>query len=729
MRATVTVFIVLGLAVTADAGDRCAAGKMKAATRAAGGEAKCWAKPGGTSGPVTCLDREEVRLVKAFVKAEAAPPCRTVSDVGAIDALVDAFVSDVVGQVAPPGATGKCPAAKLTAASKAAVSMGKCHATALRRGEVPDDACVIKAETKLADAFAKAEATGTCATTGDASIVRDALVSVMSALATQLLPPIADCSGACFHGSYCEGADCPNPVCHAPDSPYSLMMCGGFVDNCCGSGFCVGSSYCDPGTAPSCMGVCFTPDEHISQVVCGGGLPGGCGVGTCIGGSYCNDCLCYDPTSAVSQILCECAQTGSATFEKVYVRGASGYNHATAGRETADNGFIMVGFANSQHADVVRTDATGEIIWAKRYLNFRPWWGVTETSNGFAMTGLNHLTRIDANGNVIWSRQFPGTGRAVETTPSGGFVVTGEIGNDVFLLETDGTGALLWQQRYGTPGNEAARSVVATGGGYLVMGATDGVGNGASDLLLIRTDATGSLLWAKSIGGAGSDTIDGNPDGPYRMVATSDGGFAIATATTSFGQGEMDIFVVKLDPNGDVTWATTVGGVDDDAANAIGERPGGGYFVLGEEHTFGGGLALVALEANGALGWARSYGPDAYFNYLDGGVAFDGGAYIITESHTFPLAGPSHWFYLLKTDAGGLTHGCCDPTDVPLVATSALVTAVPQPSVVVQVVPPMVLTPELLPPTSVAMERKTICESSPDYLCNGILTGDCPCGG
>ena len=41
----------------------------------------------------------------------------------------------------------------------------------------------------------------------------------------------------------------------------------------------------------------------------------------------------------------------------------------------------------------------------------------------------------------------------------------------------------------------------------------------------------------------------------------------------------------------------------------------------------------------------------------------------------------------------------------------------------------LLLMTESLVPTPVAMERQTICESSPDYLCNGVLTGDCPCGG
>jgi hypothetical protein len=94
-------------------------------------------------------------------------------------------------------------------------------------------------------------------------------------------------------------------------------------------------------------------------------------------------------------------------------------------------------------------------------------------------------------------------------------------------------------------------------GGYAIAGYTYSFGAGKADVYVVKLDANGNLQWTKTIGGPKDDW--GNS-----LIQTSDGGYAIAGYTTSFGAGKMDVYVVKLDANGNLQWTKTIGGPDID---------------------------------------------------------------------------------------------------------------------------------------------------------------------
>jgi hypothetical protein len=86
--------------------------------------------------------------------------------------------------------------------------------------------------------------------------------------------------------------------------------------------------------------------------------------------------------------------------------------------------------------------------------------------------------------------------------------------------------------------------------GYAIAGHTKSFGAGLSDAYLVKLDANGNLQWTTTIGG--KDFEDG-----YSLIQTSDGGYAIAGETESFGAGNGDVYVVKLDRNGDACCAVS----------------------------------------------------------------------------------------------------------------------------------------------------------------------------
>lgn len=107
-----------------------------------------------------------------------------------------------------------CAAAKLTAASKKAVSKLACYGKAVKKSTAVDDACLTKADQKFTEAFAKAEAKGGCSTTGDAAQVE---AQVDAIVATLVSDEPGDCGAT---GDPCGPVPCcPGLVCQASGSP------------------------------------------------------------------------------------------------------------------------------------------------------------------------------------------------------------------------------------------------------------------------------------------------------------------------------------------------------------------------------------------------------------------------------------------------------------------------------------------------------------------------------
>ncbi|MFZ8835378.1 MAG: T9SS type A sorting domain-containing protein [Candidatus Caldipriscus sp.] len=188
---------------------------------------------------------------------------------------------------------------------------------------------------------------------------------------------------------------------------------------------------------------------------------------------------------------------------------------------------------------------------------------------------------------------------SVQQTSDGGYIVAGYKSGDIFLIKTDANGDIIWAKAYGGTSYEQAYSVQQTSdGGYIVAGYTSSFGAGYNDIFLIKTDAYGNLQWAKTYGGTDYDLA-------YSVQQTSDGGYIVAGYTWSFSMGYYDIFLIKTDANGNVIWAKTYGEIDWDKAYSVHHTSDGGYIVAGSTESFGAGgrdIFLIKTDANGNIG-------------------------------------------------------------------------------------------------------------------------------
>ena len=113
-------------------------------------------------------------------------------------------------------------------------------------------------------------------------------------------------------------------------------------------------------------------------------------------------------------------------------------------------------------------------------------------------------------------------------------------GYDCWIVRTDSLGDTLWTKSFGGPGDDQAFSVLAEYGGYVISGSTRSWGAGARDALLFKIDEQGTLLWSTAIGGPGDEIC-------YEVQA-AEYGYILSGTTTSYGEGDSDMYLVKVEP-------------------------------------------------------------------------------------------------------------------------------------------------------------------------------------
>lgn len=210
-----------------------------------------------------------------------------------------------------------------------------------------------------------------------------------------------------------------------------------------------------------------------------------------------------------------------------------------------------------------------------------------------------YLVKTDELGNPEWSKTFGDTyndkAYAVHQTPDGGFVLAGGtnyFGNsaaDAYLVKTNGSGDTLWTLAVGGISADAASSVIeASDSGYIFVGWTMSQGAGQHDLYIGKVNLAGELVWDKTYGGELTDV-------GRSIYQTFDGGYIIAGYSSSFGFSNQDVYVIRTDFKGDSLWTDLVGGSAEDYGWDVKETSDGGYAIAGWTRSFGMGSKDVLL--------------------------------------------------------------------------------------------------------------------------------------
>ena len=146
----------------------------------------------------------------------------------------------------------------------------------------------------------------------------------------------------------------------------------------------------------------------------------------------------------------------------------------------------------------------------------------------------------------------------------------------VLLLSFVIKGQTYFQKVYqSSPHDQEAQDVLPTSdGGYILAGYTTNTTFNDCDVYIMKADANGNLLWTKTYG-------VNKPDFPYHMLATNDGNYFLVGYSQSYGGGDYDILLMKIDPSGNMLWTKTYGGFGNDMGRDIIATNDGNYLIVG----------------------------------------------------------------------------------------------------------------------------------------------------
>lgn len=218
-------------------------------------------------------------------------------------------------------------------------------------------------------------------------------------------------------------------------------------------------------------------------------------------------------------------------------------------------------------------------------------------------------------------------GYDVKQTLDKGYIITGSTssfgaGNsDMYLLKTDSMGQKKFEVSFGNYNNDIGKSVIQLiDSSYVIVGYTNSTGFGGYDIFIVKADKTGTLLWQKTIGGSDWDFA-------YSLQQTTDGGFIIAGTTYSNGYGGADGYVIKTDPNGNITWTKHYGGLQDDEFKSIIQTSDGNYALCGYTKSYAdanGDAWVFKLNGVGDSIHSQTIG-GSYYDYFNNVIQLPNG--------------------------------------------------------------------------------------------------------
>ena len=293
---------------------------------------------------------------------------------------------------------------------------------------------------------------------------------------------------------------------------------------------------------------------------------------------------------------------------------------------------------------------------------------VKQTSDGgFVFGGWTHsfskgsedvwVIRTDADGDTLWTRVFGGerydSGHSIDVVSTGGSIVAGQTYSfghlnkaDFWLIRLDDNGDTLWTRTIGGNQHDYAEYVTETrDGGFIVTGGTSSFGNGESDVWLVRLDSFGDTLWTRTYGGEETDWAES-------VHETSDGGFNLTGST--HGNGDRYGWLIRTDNKGDSMLTKIFGDTLIDSFHPVKELSNGDFIIGGFSEKPGkkGDEAwLVRTDDSGNLLWEKTYGGNGGDRVYDIEETNDGGFIVLAWTRSFGSG--EHDIWLLRTDANG----------------------------------------------------------------------------
>ena len=355
--------------------------------------------------------------------------------------------------------------------------------------------------------------------------------------------------------------------------------------------------------------------------------------------------------------------------------GGSKNDVANAVVKTQDGGAAVLGYTQSINGDisdkttegfdfwVLKLDADGNLQWNKTFGGSEDDRGndILQTNDGgYAILGYSTssdqdvpgnagsqdfwMVKINANGAISWSKTFgylgADSGTSLLQTADNSYLITGILdvtasggqgnsrnsqrhaGGDIWAIKLSENGDLQWSKYFGGSFTDAPFGVVETEDqNFIIAGSSDSAdvdiskNNGSYDFWVLKITSEGSLLWERSFGG--SEIDEGRA-----ITSTNDGNFIIVGDTRSADKdvsnnhGAADVWIIKMNTDGNLIWEKTIGGSSFDVARSVTKTQDNGFIISGSSRSLDDGFTnqgqndalLLKIDSEGNLIWKQTIG-------------------------------------------------------------------------------------------------------------------------
>jgi len=293
--------------------------------------------------------------------------------------------------------------------------------------------------------------------------------------------------------------------------------------------------------------------------------------------------------------------------------------------QTKDGGFAILGYSTSSNLDVpgnagsqdfwmIKLDANGTISWSKTFGYLGADFGTTllqTADNSYLITGVLDVTASGGQGNSRNSQRH--------------------AGGDIWAIKLSENGDLQWSKYFGGSFTDAPFGIVETEDhNFIIAGSSDSAdvdisnNNGSYDFWVLKITSNGSLLWERSFGGSEIDEA-------RAITATNDGNFIIVGDTRSADKdvsnnhGAADVWMIKMNTDGNLIWEKTIGGSSFDVARSVARAQDNGFIISGSSRSLNEGFTnqgqndalLLKIDAEGNLVWKQTIGGDEIDYFYD----------------------------------------------------------------------------------------------------------------
>lgn len=365
---------------------------------------------------------------------------------------------------------------------------------------------------------------------------------------------------------------------------------------------------------------------------------------------------------------------GQTTFSKIYFKSPSvSFIPVNIVKGTYDD--IFLGGVSSQKSIISHLNSLGDTLWSKEYTcptcPYNWLWledFIRCADGNLALVGKHYLNsssfntfiiKIDSLGNLLW-----------ENTVSQGLYNNALISEGIdsclyftrgnYLFKTNSSGNLLWSKYFDLTDsiNDFYFSEIKSTSDGLVIAGTyrnwDTSSSNVYDLVIIKTDTSGNIVWKKRYDGSIGDEL-------YSIFPLPNGSFIAAGRTFAEGAGWLDALIIKMDNLGNINWLKTYGDTSSNQGNSISQISTGelictGYSYLEYSMPSNANIILIKTDSIGNPIFIKGYG-DSLEQYCYNTIITSN-----NESITLFKSGSTARALLYKIDANG-TATCFERTE------------------------------------------------------------------